>query len=73
MSLTAAFEAIEGMVNSDARIHALMAKSAPEHHHELSLLYLALIPCAHDHLARVGRELAAGATPPERLIETRAA
>jgi hypothetical protein len=73
MSPTAALEAIEGVVNPDAWLRALMAESAPKHHHKLSLFYVALIPCAHDHLARVGRELAAAATPLERLIETRAA
>jgi hypothetical protein len=73
MSPIVAFDAIEGAVNPDAWIHAFMAESAPKHHHELSLFYPALIPCAHDHLARVGRELAAAATPLERLIETRAA
>jgi hypothetical protein len=73
MSPTAALEAAEGVVNPEARLHALMAESAPKHHHKLSLFYLALIPCVHDQLARVGRELAAAATPLERLIETRAA
>ena len=73
MSPTAAFDAIEGVINPDTWIHALMAGGAPEYRHELSLFCPALIPCAHDHLARVGRELAAAASPLERLIETRAA
>jgi hypothetical protein len=72
MSPIAAFEAIEGGVKPDTWIHAFMAKSAPKDYPELLLLYLALIPRAHDRLSLVGSEPAA-ATPFKRLIETWAA
>lgn len=73
VSPTAALEAIEGVANPDAWLHALMTESARNHHHKPPLFYFAPTLCAHDRWARAGRELSAAATLLQRLIETRTA
>ena len=73
VSPTAALEASQAVMNPHARLHALMAESAGNHHYKPPLFYLALTPCGHDRRARVDGELSAAAPPFERLIETRAA
>jgi hypothetical protein len=73
VSPTAALEAIEGVANPDAWLHALMTESARNHHHKPPLFYFAPTLCAHGRWARAGRELSAAATLLQRLIETRTA